>query len=51
MSTVEPVRKQLIVEASVDHAFKVSTDGIDRWWPRSHHIGKFDPGFVTEVEA
>jgi uncharacterized protein YndB with AHSA1/START domain len=37
---VEPVRKQLVVEASQDHAFKVFVEGIDRWWPRQHHIGK-----------
>ncbi|HXJ21845.1 MAG TPA: SRPBCC family protein [Polyangia bacterium] len=40
MSTVPPVRKELVVAASADHAFKVFTDGIDRWWPRQHHIGK-----------
>jgi uncharacterized protein YndB with AHSA1/START domain len=36
---VEPVRKQVIVAASQAHAFEVFTDGIDRWWPRQHHIG------------
>ena len=40
MSSVPPVRKELVVSASADHAFKVFTDGIDRWWPRTHHIGK-----------
>jgi uncharacterized protein YndB with AHSA1/START domain len=42
-NTVEataPVRKTITVKASVDHAFKVFTDGFDTWWPRSHHIGK-----------
>jgi uncharacterized protein YndB with AHSA1/START domain len=39
MSHVPPVRKQVIVEASQEHAFRVFTDGIDRWWPRQHHIG------------
>jgi uncharacterized protein YndB with AHSA1/START domain len=28
------------VKASLEHAFKVFTDGFDSWWPRSHHIGK-----------
>ena len=37
--SVEPVRKQVLVEASQAHAFAVFTDGIDRWWPREHHIG------------
>lgn len=39
MSSVPPVRKELVVAASADHAFKVFTSGIDRWWPRQHHIG------------
>jgi uncharacterized protein YndB with AHSA1/START domain len=34
------VRKSIVVNASVDHAFKVFTEGYDSWWPRSHHIGK-----------
>jgi uncharacterized protein YndB with AHSA1/START domain len=35
-----PVLKTVTVKASVDHAFKVFTEGFDGWWPRSHHIGK-----------
>jgi len=35
-----PVRKSITVRASVDHAFRVFTEGIDGWWPRGHHIGK-----------
>jgi uncharacterized protein YndB with AHSA1/START domain len=34
------VRKSVIVAAPVDKAFQVFTEGIDRWWTRSHHIGK-----------
>ena len=35
-----PVKKSIAVKATVDHAFKVFTEGFDTWWPRSHHIGK-----------
>jgi uncharacterized protein YndB with AHSA1/START domain len=39
-STVAPVRKSIRVRADVAHAFDVFTAGIDRWWPRTHHIGQ-----------
>ncbi|MGC2529314.1 MAG: SRPBCC family protein [Candidatus Acidiferrum sp.] len=35
-----PVRRSITVKASAERAFDVFTAGIDRWWPRSHHIGK-----------
>jgi uncharacterized protein YndB with AHSA1/START domain len=35
-----PVRKSIVVNASVDRAFHVFTAEHDTWWPRSHHIGK-----------
>jgi hypothetical protein len=47
--TTAPVRKTVTVEASVEHAFKVFTDGFDTWWPRSHHIGK-SPMRTTRVD-
>jgi uncharacterized protein YndB with AHSA1/START domain len=34
------VRKSVTVQASVDKAFRVFTEGFDTWWPRTHHIGK-----------
>ena len=37
--SVEPVKKRITVHASREHAFRVFTEGVDRWWPRSHHIG------------
>jgi uncharacterized protein YndB with AHSA1/START domain len=37
--SVPPVKKQLVVNASQARCFSVFTDGIDRWWPREHHIG------------
>ncbi len=38
--TTAPVRRSVTVNAGVDRAFRVFTDGFDTWWPRSHHIGK-----------
>ncbi|MDB5448353.1 MAG: ATPase, partial [Phenylobacterium sp.] len=35
-----PIRKTLEVRASQARAFAVFTDGFDRWWPKSHTIGK-----------
>lgn len=34
------VKKSIVVNASVAHAFEVFTAGYDSWWPRTHHIGK-----------
>jgi hypothetical protein len=34
-----PVRKSIRVRANAARAFKVFTDGLDSWWPRTHHIG------------
>ena len=40
--TIKPaaIRKTLTVKATPDKAFRVFTDGIDRWWPKSHTIGE-----------
>jgi uncharacterized protein YndB with AHSA1/START domain len=37
-----PVRKSVRVGASPARAFKIFTDGMGRWWPKSHHIGAAD---------
>jgi uncharacterized protein YndB with AHSA1/START domain len=34
------VRRSITVNTGVERAFRVFTDGIDTWWPRSHHIGR-----------
>jgi hypothetical protein len=36
---VEPVRKSIRVRASAERAFRVFTEEMDSWWPRTHHIG------------
>ncbi len=38
--SVQPVRKQIVVEAPQERAFRVFTENLDSWWPRGHHIGK-----------
>jgi uncharacterized protein YndB with AHSA1/START domain len=34
------VKKELVVEAPQERAFRIFTEGIGRWWPKAHHIGK-----------
>jgi Activator of Hsp90 ATPase homolog 1-like protein len=36
---IEPVRKSIRVRASAEQAFRVFTEEMDSWWPRTHHIG------------
>ena len=44
MSSAETsVRKTVVVNAPISHAFKVFTEQFDSWWPRTHHIGKIEP--------
>jgi uncharacterized protein YndB with AHSA1/START domain len=35
---MDPVRKEIVVEAPVERAFRVFTERFDAWWPREHHI-------------
>ena len=37
--TLEPVRKSIRVRANAERAFRVFTEEMDSWWPRTHHIG------------
>ncbi|MFO0751213.1 MAG: SRPBCC family protein [Myxococcota bacterium] len=39
-ASVAPVRRDITVSASQERCFRIFTAGIDRWWPREHHIGK-----------
>src|SRR5580704_15983230 len=40
MKIREPVRKELLIRASAERAFRAFTEEMGRWWPRTHHIGK-----------
>jgi uncharacterized protein YndB with AHSA1/START domain len=46
------VRKSVLVNAPIAHAFKVFTEKFDTWWPRTHHIAKVEPfAAVLELRA
>jgi hypothetical protein len=36
---IESIKKELVVESSQERAFKVFTEKMDLWWPRTHHVG------------
>ena len=38
-NSIAPVRKSVVVNTSVEEAFRIFTDDFDSWWPRGHHIG------------
>jgi hypothetical protein len=38
---VEPVRREIVIEASQAHTFRVFTENLGAWWPlATHHIGE-----------
>jgi uncharacterized protein YndB with AHSA1/START domain len=43
------VRKVIRIHAPVSHVFKMLTEHLDMWWPRSHHIGGNEV-FTTTLE-
>ena len=48
--SIAPVRKTIVVQAAPAAAFEVFTARIDRWWPKTHNIGK-SPILETVIEA
>lgn len=40
VGVVEPVIKTIRVRANAARAFRIFTDGMGSWWPKTHHIGK-----------
>ena len=58
MSTVPPIRREVLVDADPAVAFEVFTAGIGRWWPMEEHSvhGKggavaFEDGRLLERSA
>jgi uncharacterized protein YndB with AHSA1/START domain len=53
MEKIESVKTEVLVETSRERAFQVFVEGIDRWWPRSHHVGKspLKKGFLEGKEG
>jgi uncharacterized protein YndB with AHSA1/START domain len=43
MTSLASVTKFVVVNVPIQHAFKVFTEKLDTWWPRTHHIGKVEP--------
>lgn len=37
---MDPIRKEVVVEASQETTFTVFTEKIDQWWPKELHVGK-----------
>jgi uncharacterized protein YndB with AHSA1/START domain/uncharacterized protein YciI len=37
-AVIAPVRHQMVVNASVERAFRLFTEGFGTWWPKSHTI-------------
>jgi uncharacterized protein YndB with AHSA1/START domain len=40
---IAPVRKSIHVSVGQARAFEIFTAGLDRWWPKAHHIGPAEP--------
>ncbi|ABD90142.1 SRPBCC family protein [Rhodopseudomonas palustris] len=40
MTSIEPIRKQIVVDTPPDRAFRVFTEQHGAWWPlETHHVG------------
>jgi uncharacterized protein YndB with AHSA1/START domain/uncharacterized protein YciI len=40
-AVIAPVRHEIVVNAPIERAFRVFTDGFGRWWPKTHTIASF----------
>jgi len=49
---MQSIKKELLIKASQETAFRVFTERMGDWWPKSHHIGKTPPtGTILEQKA
>jgi uncharacterized protein YndB with AHSA1/START domain len=37
--TIEPIRREIVVDVGPDRAFELFTAEMTAWWPSAHHIG------------
>jgi uncharacterized protein YndB with AHSA1/START domain len=42
MTDPNTIHKEVVVNATLEKAFRVFTAGFNSWWPRTHHIGQAD---------
>jgi uncharacterized protein YndB with AHSA1/START domain len=47
ISTDTTYRTSVTVNAPIERAFAVFTEGFDSWWPRTHHIGTAEMARAT----
>ena len=40
-AVIAPVRHEVVVNAPIERAFRIFTDGFGRWWPKTHTIASF----------
>jgi uncharacterized protein YndB with AHSA1/START domain len=51
-SAVEPIRRTITVQCSLEHAFRTFTEGIGRWWPvERFSIGVEEDGTGAPVDV
>ena len=50
-TTIAAIRKTIRVEADPDHAFRVFTDGIGRWWPLDRYSIHEEDAETVVLEA
>jgi uncharacterized protein YndB with AHSA1/START domain len=39
VNVIAPVQKEIVVAVAAETAFRLFSDGMERWWPRDHYMG------------